>query len=231
VAGFGGVVADFGRDWRCWRRLGIKYYPFHSAGQTILDNCRTLRADGAFGIDDVEHVTVGLSSFMYEHDKMLLPATTLADANFSLSYATAVGLRYGPEPLHHAGASAELFVTALDDDQTRWLAARTSFEPSPALDEENPYTMDTIVAVRTTDGREFTARTRYGVKGEEPGAHTGIHFSPIDDDGIDTKFLNLARPVAPGSTAQDILGLMKGLVDAESALGLIEACVSPGPRR
>jgi hypothetical protein len=119
----------------------------------------------------------------------------------------------------------------LEDDQTRQLAAKTCFEVSPVLDEENPYTMDTVVRVQAKDGRDFTSRTRYATPRGQAGVHAGIRFSPVDDAGIENKFLNLAEPVIEGPAAARILEGMRGLAQAPSVLPLIEACSSPQLQR
>ncbi len=206
------VTDGFGGSWRAWGRLGIKYYPFHSAGQTILDNCRELALDRQVSADDVASVRVGLSSFMHGHSTMLLPATDIGDANFCLPFAAAVGLIHHPARLTEPAGEgvAQIFVDAIGDPAVRELESRVSFEASAQLDDENPYTMDTIVAATLADGTVVSTRTHYGQAARARGGAGSIGFAATDERGIRTKFRNLAAPTL-GTRQADIL--LENLVD------------------
>jgi 2-methylcitrate dehydratase PrpD len=214
------VLHEFGEQWRAFDRLGMKYYPFHSAGQTILDNCRALVLEHGVRPADVASVRIGLTSFMYGHDTMLVPATDIGDANFCLPFAAAVGLlRHPPRLTETRDASiAPAFVRSVDDPDIKRLEALVSFEVAPELDDENPYTMDTVVTVTRTDGSTATSRTTYGHAARARGGTGGIGFAPSSDDGIATKFLNLTEPALGREPAERLLAAITGEGDLLTAL-------------
>ena len=161
---------ELGTAYVAFNRLAFKYYPFHSAAQTLVDNMSKLRSEDGVTPDSVLAIRVGVSTYIYEHDAMLMPARNLANANFSLPYAAALGLVRDVPRLTMPGADAEVFVHGIEDQRVLQVQEQVSLHPSATLDAENEDTMDTTVEVDTRDGRNLTQPTRYSERARAAGA-------------------------------------------------------------
>lgn len=213
------LVAGLGSSFRSFDRLPIKYYPFHSVGQSIIDNINKIKSREILEPDNVAGIKVHLSRFMFEHEKMLEPAASLSRANFSLPYAAALPACCEVLRLTEEKAEPGVFVGGLEDENVMSMQRRISFEPSGELDRENPYTMDTIVDVTLVSGDHLIERTRYAARGSD--SKEAIRFDSTNQEGLVNKFINLTRGVLAASAVEPVLGEVLRLDEAENVGQLI----------
>lgn len=217
------LLADLGSDFRSFDRLAIKYYPFHSVAHTIIDNISKIRGKTLVEPEAVAGIKVYLSSFMFEHQKMLEPTASLSRANFCLPYAAALALCCEVLRLTEKGAEPEVFVQGLQDEVVMGMQHRVSFEPSDELDRENPYTMDSIVEVTLLNGDNLIERTRYATDGS--GGRGAIRFDSVNEDELVNKFVNLSLAVLPASAVDSLLHEVLRLEDVDD-LGRLMAILT-----
>jgi 2-methylcitrate dehydratase PrpD len=200
----GNPLDGLGSRFDALSKVSVKYYPFHSAAQSILDNMAELhRQRPELTVSDVASITVGLSTFMFEHGAMLKPAASLADTNFSFPYAAALGFVFEPRRLSEDGASARLFLDGYSNPDVASLQQRVRCESSDVLDAENPYTMDTTLRVDLVDGNTISTRTSFGEASRARGKGA-IEFGAQGDEAILTKFDNLTVPALGETRAREL---------------------------
>jgi 2-methylcitrate dehydratase PrpD len=205
------VTAELFTRFDSYDKLAFKYYPFHSAGQTILDTVSRLRSEHAVTPDDVEAVTIHLSSFMYDHDAMRKPAESLATANFSFPYAAALALVMNIRRLTEVGAHADAFLDGFADNRVKQLQRKVHCVRSSELDAENLYTMDTIIDLRLHSGKNLRARTDYGVRARATGSKATIAFDSVTASHIERKFINLCAGVLSDSSIVQVADFVSHL--------------------
>jgi len=198
------------------QRLAFKYYPFHSAAQTIIDNVVDLRRATGISSADVKSVKVGLSTYMYEHASMLKPALSLASVNFSLPYAVALSLVKDVPRVTAPQVDMRMFLESYLEEDIRELQRRVSFYPAQQLDRENEYTMDTFVDVLTFDGRELRQRSGYGIRAKAEKGASAIAFDDVTRVNVEEKFRNLSSMGAgTHDSANRVIGLIEELPRAD----------------
>jgi 2-methylcitrate dehydratase PrpD len=215
------VAADLFTRFDSYAKLAFKYYPFHSAGQTILDTVTTLRRTHHVDPAQVTAIKIGVSTFMHDHDAMLRPAETLATANFSFPYAAALALVRDISRLTEPGVRADAFLEAFADQRVRALQSKVTCEISPELDAENLYNFDTIIEIRLQSGETLKARTEYGKRARATGSLGSIAFDTVESGHLSQKFLNLTSPVIGAEGAQAVIQLVSSLGSEADLTNLI----------
>jgi aconitate decarboxylase len=216
------VFSGLGVRWDSDKPLSTKYYPFHSTAQTIIDNVKKLKAETGFGAADVASVAIHLTPFLHDHDQMIIPAKEIGHANFSFPYATALAIKYDPKRLTDVGGSGDVFVQAFADPEVAELQRKVSFVRSQQLDDENPYTMNTIVEIDLTDGRHLQTRTTYGHDDEDANTKRGsshaVRFDAVTIENYETKFRNSVRKVLTEQAAGALVAAIDSLSDSDSTV-------------
>jgi 2-methylcitrate dehydratase PrpD len=212
----GAVTQDLFTRFDSYDKIALKYYPFVGAGQTIIDNIRTLRERRPFHIDDVSDITIHVSSFMFAHTPMLRPATNLATQNFSFPYAAALAVGRDVRRLTEPGTDMNVFLEGISDAPISALQKKVKCILSPVLDAENTYTFDTIVEVRLNTGEVLQARTEYGKRAARAtGSKGSIGLDVLSLANVENKFSNLCRGLLADARVSRILDTVRRMEDEE----------------
>ena len=198
-------------DWGGYEQLAIKYYPFHSVCQTIIDNVARLKRDHKIQPNDVTHAVIDVSSFVHDHDAMLLPAGTLATANFSLPYALALAVCHHVPRLSDEASDPVVYIEGFSDECVQRLQRLVDCRRSDILDQESEYTMDSIVTLTLSGGKNVQTRTEYGRVSRARGGASAVGFDDVSDTGLKTKFRNLCLGTFAESRGDEIVALVDAL--------------------
>jgi hypothetical protein len=102
------------------------------------------------------------------------------------------------------------------------LQRKVSFVRSQQLDDENPYTMNTIVEIDLTDGRHLQTRTTYGHDDEDANTKRGsshaVRFDAVTIENYETKFRNSVRKVLTEKAAGALVAAIDSLSDSDSTV-------------
>jgi hypothetical protein len=130
-----------------------------------------------------------------------------------LPYAAALSLVRDVPRLTQPAADVDVFIDGVGDPEVLRLQELVEFEHSSILDEENEYTMDSIVEITDCDGNQESSRTSYSVRAQQTGASkNAIAFDHSSSDDVQTKFRNLCNRVL---TSDEIDAFVRGIGNLE----------------
>lgn len=148
---FGGVganpsrlVRDLGQAW-AMREVWFKYYPICGWIQSAVMLLVQSRGDRPLKADEIKSVRVGVSEYAARNNGEPAPVDTMG-AQYSIPYCAAVALTGEPRD------PRSFLSTAIQDSETRSLAARVQIVIDPAIEAVYPGKFGASVKLELTDG-------------------------------------------------------------------------------
>lgn len=154
-----------------------------------IDALLKLRADHSFTSEEIESITVRTYRAGVEVAGIRDPRTPF-ECKFSIPYVVAHAARFGSVRL------SAFDQDRIRDEAVRSLMARVNVEEDPELSSRFPGVRAARVGVRLKDGREYLHFQPYRVGDPE---------SPLSDEQISDKFLELGSPVIGSGNARELL--------------------------
>lgn len=217
------ITDDLGSRFVGLERVAIKSYPIGGDQHSVVHNIDTLKRQHGIRSDVVDRVTIGVTRFALDN-KLRSPAENATTANFSTRYAAAMALAYDLAPVHQSPRILELWPEAYKDPRIRALQSRVVEVVDDALDRRNPYSVDTTVTIRLTDGREFSSDTGW-VK--DAPSHGTIWLQPMGDREVEAKVRQLAAGRVPGPQIDVLIVRVRRLEDEQDAGALAGLACPP----
>jgi 2-methylcitrate dehydratase PrpD len=206
------ITADLGQRFIAFDRTAVKYFPVGAEIQGVLDNVNRLKAAHGVTPDMVEKVEVGTTTFFYKA-AVHRPPDTISDVHFNIEYGVAMALVHTVQPVHASRKVLDLWQIGYRDPTVRALADRVCHVADEALNNGNPYSVDSRVCVTMRDGRKLTAESDYVA---HETAQSTMRFSPMAQDLIAAKFEVLAMHALPTEVCKvPIEILLHGDLDVE----------------
>lgn len=184
------IVDGLGETYDTFDRIAIKYYPVTAKGMPIIDMINRLMVGKNLQASDVAAVRIGMARFGAEQPATLMPASSLAQVNFSYPYAAAMAILHRAAPVTNSKTVLEEWIRGMEDEEVMDLQRRVSVVASEELDARNPYSVDTHVQLSTTSGKILDESSHYSRVGDSAGS---IRFRQLSHEEIVGKFDNMVE--------------------------------------
>lgn len=186
--------------------VSIKPYPSGSLGHPAEDLILDLVAELDLRPDDIQEVVVGTNSNVLNALIHHRPRTGL-EGKFSLEYAIATAV------LRRRAGLAEFTDAAVLDPQIQTFLPRVKVVVDPDLEALGYQHVRTKVEVICQDGRRMAAQAEWA---------RGYPSRPLEPAALDGKFIECAEVVMPRAQAEEALGGLRAIDQAESAARTLE---------
>ena len=187
----------------------IKPYPCCRHLQPAAEALMALAREHRLSPSDVTSIEVETYAIAAEHAHT--GWDDFASAQLSFPFIMALGLKFGSIELRHFDQSV------LRDLSIRAICGRVKVVTDPELDRKYPDLRPARVTVLTSAGR---------LSREVPEA-LGSRLVPLDDRGLERKFLDLTAPVLGPSGSERLLGALWTVEEADDVTTLIELSALP----
>ncbi|MCZ2499091.1 MmgE/PrpD family protein [Xylophilus sp. Kf1] len=196
----------------------IKPYACCRHIQPAVDALQALMRDHAVEAGEIESVEVETYGIAADH--AVVPWGSFAEAQLSFRYVMASAARFDDLRIERFGDAARA------DETTAALAHRMTVRRSDAMDRRYPAQRPALV----------TLHTRRGSWSQDAAEARGAPELPLDDAGLDAKFLDLAGMALGSQRAAELLARFwridtaADVSDLIGALSPLRAAIDPVPR-